>query len=128
MALQRSDRKQYNASLTGDVKPPLLYLTAGQQKFLKLAQGTADSLNPGSPGKVEKCSLKTEDAGSFYVNISASGSVIAYLSPPLAYRSSLLFQIFMDFMMASNYTSVGFGQDFKGRLSQKGSQLPVATT
>jgi hypothetical protein len=74
-----------------------------------------------------KCSLKTEDSGSFYVNIPASGSVITHLSLPLAYGLSLLFQMFVDFIIVSNYTSVEFGQGSEGRLSQKGSQLAVST-
>ena len=71
--------------------------------------------------------MKTEDSGSFHVNIPASSSVTTHLAPPLAYGLSLLFQIFIDFTMTSNYTLVELGQDSEGRLSQKGSQLAVST-
>jgi hypothetical protein len=77
--------------------------------------------------KKSRCSLKTEDSGSFHVNIPASGSVTTHLSLPLAYGLSLLFQIFIDFTMASDYTLAEFGQDSESRLSQKGSQLAVST-
>jgi hypothetical protein len=73
------------------------------------------------------CSLKTEDLGSFHVNIPARGSVMAPLSRPLAHGLLLLFQILMDFMMVSNYISVEFGQGSEARLSQKGSQQTVST-
>src|SRR5262249_14490503 len=56
ITLHRSDRKQYNAPSTGDVKPPLLHMTSGQQGFLKSAQRVANSLAPGRSGNVKKCS------------------------------------------------------------------------
>jgi hypothetical protein len=77
--------------------------------------------------KTGKCSLKTEEPGSFHVNIPASGSVIPHLSLPLAYGLSLLFQIFMDFTMVVTYASVEFGQDSEDRPSQKDLQLAVST-
>ena len=44
-----------------------------------------------------------------------SGSVITYLLPPLAYRFSLLFQMFMTLLWPQTSTLVEFGQGSDGR-------------